>query len=196
MHYLDHPNNLSKLCIQYSIISKLSKYCNTNMSKNIKDYYRIHRGEKVVKVVHFQHGLLLLLEKISLTTLMILQQRLACSMIWKTKNKIRSNANNNYTKENLPQTTSTRDIGLKQCFCEDLQLFECFLNHLLPSCHLCSSFTLFWIEFHSCSTWWIPIYKANGRSKEEILDINIVKYYIKRLTIIIVVIIIIVLSGC
>jgi hypothetical protein len=51
------------------------------MSKNIEDYYRIHRGGKVVKVVHFQHWLLLLLEEISLTTLMILQQKLACSMI-------------------------------------------------------------------------------------------------------------------
>jgi hypothetical protein len=127
---------------------------------------------------------------------MILQQKLACSMILKRKHKIRSNGNNNYTKENLPQTTSTRDIWLKGCFCEDLQLSKWFLNHLSPFCHLCSSFTLFWVEFHSCSVWWIPIYKTNGRSKEEILNTGIVKYFIKSFTIIIIVIIIIVLNGC
>ncbi len=51
------------------------------MNKKIEDCYQIHRVGKVMKVVRFQHGLLLLLEKNSLTTLMILQQKLACSMI-------------------------------------------------------------------------------------------------------------------
>jgi hypothetical protein len=81
MHSLDHPNNPSKLYIQCSNINKLSKCCNIDMSKKIKNCYQIHRVGKVVKVVHFQHRLLLLLEKTSLTTLMILQQKLACSMI-------------------------------------------------------------------------------------------------------------------
>jgi hypothetical protein len=49
------------------------------MSKKIEDCYQIHKVGKVVKVVHFQHGLLLLLEKNFLTTLMILQQKLECN---------------------------------------------------------------------------------------------------------------------
>jgi len=66
VHCLDHPNNPSKLCIQCSNISELSKYCNTDMSRKIEDCYRIHRAGKVVEVVHFQHELLLLLEALEI----------------------------------------------------------------------------------------------------------------------------------
>jgi hypothetical protein len=42
-----------------------------------------------------------------------------CMFNYLKKDKIRSNANNNCSKEKLPQRTSTRDIELKGCFCED-----------------------------------------------------------------------------